>query len=84
MSLMAISLSLSKSDNPLVCLDISKHFLPRNWNQEPNDYKGNEDCAVIYTSGEYNDVNCASHAAAICEIEKQGDTAEFMFVSINP
>ena len=40
-----------------------------NWSQEPNNYKGLEDCGLIYASGEYNDMGCASHAAAICEIK---------------
>ncbi|XP_060569254.1 macrophage mannose receptor 1-like [Ruditapes philippinarum] len=41
------------------------------WNQEPNDYKGFEDCAVIYTTGQYNDISCSYHAAAICELDNQ-------------
>ncbi|XP_045188655.2 macrophage mannose receptor 1-like [Mercenaria mercenaria] len=41
------------------------------WNQEPNDYKGNEDCALIYTTGQYNDIACSIHAAAICELDNQ-------------
>ncbi|KAK3595855.1 hypothetical protein CHS0354_014678 [Potamilus streckersoni] len=41
------------------------------WNQEPNDYSGQEDCGVIYHNGGYNDANCASQAAFICELGNQ-------------
>ena len=47
-------------------------FFIRNWNQEPNDYKGAEDCALIYNTGEYNDMSCEAHAPAICELDNQG------------
>ncbi|KAL4231624.1 carbohydrate binding [Mactra antiquata] len=40
-----------------------------NWNHEPNDYQGQEDCGIIYTTGQYNDVKCSVHAAAICELD---------------
>lgn len=39
------------------------------WNQEPNNYKGSENCAVIYSTGQYNDLPCFTQAAAICEID---------------
>ncbi|XP_045188654.2 C-type mannose receptor 2-like [Mercenaria mercenaria] len=39
------------------------------WNQEPNNFKGNEDCALISSLGVYNDVPCITQAAAICEID---------------
>lgn len=40
------------------------------WNQEPNDYKGQEDCGVLKSNGYFNDVPCTSYrAAAICELD---------------
>ncbi|XP_052250463.1 macrophage mannose receptor 1-like [Dreissena polymorpha] len=39
------------------------------WNQEPNNYKGQENCGLIYTTGQYNDQTCSLKAAAICEID---------------
>ncbi|KAL4231626.1 chromatin-modulating protein mrc1 [Mactra antiquata] len=40
-----------------------------NWNSEPNNYMGNEDCALILSTGQYNDVSCYTQAAAICELD---------------
>ena len=40
------------------------------WNQEPNDYKGDEDCGVIKSNGYFNDVSCSTtKAPAICELD---------------
>ena len=42
----------------------------RAWNQEPNDYQGQEDCGVLKTDGHFNDVRCQdTKAAAVCEID---------------
>lgn len=37
------------------------------WNQEPNDWLGNEDCASLTGSGNYNDMDCTSQTGFICE-----------------
>ena len=40
------------------------------WNQEPNDYVGDEDCGVIKSNGYFNDVSCSTtKAPAICELD---------------
>ncbi|XP_052772266.1 C-type mannose receptor 2-like isoform X2 [Mya arenaria] len=52
-----------------------------NWNQEPNDYKGYEDCALITTTGQYNDMTCAKQAAAICEIDNLSSCPNSSWVS---
>ena len=45
------------------------------WNQEPNDYKGQEDCGVLKSNGYFNDVPCTSYrAAAICELDNARKT----------
>lgn len=36
---------------------------------EPNDYRGNEDCVVIFTDGEWNDVKCDSEWHVVCELQ---------------
>ncbi|XP_053573886.1 hepatic lectin isoform X2 [Bombina bombina] len=37
---------------------------------EPNDYSSNEDCAHVWTSGEWNDVHCTyDQAYAVCEMK---------------
>ncbi|KAL3864477.1 hypothetical protein ACJMK2_006156 [Sinanodonta woodiana] len=41
------------------------------WNQEPNDYFGQEDCGVIFSNGGYNDADCRMKAAFICELAAQ-------------
>ena len=46
-------------------------FLSR-WNQEPNDYYGEEDCALVYKNGQYNDAICTWKSAAICELDNVG------------
>ncbi|ESO90377.1 hypothetical protein LOTGIDRAFT_233857 [Lottia gigantea] len=40
-----------------------------NWNQEPNDYIGKEDCATISQDGVYNDYSCSNNAGYICQIQ---------------
>lgn len=45
-----------------------------NWDQEPNSWKGNEDCAVILNSGNYDDRKCEEQAPYICEANGQGIT----------
>ncbi|XP_033756415.1 macrophage mannose receptor 1-like [Pecten maximus] len=37
------------------------------WNQEPNSWFGDEDCAGIRQDGSYNDKDCFLHSPAICE-----------------
>nr|QHA94921.1 C-type lectin [Sinonovacula constricta] len=38
------------------------------WNKEPNNYKGEENCAVIFQNGAFNDVSCTSLSTGyICE-----------------
>ncbi|XP_052102653.1 macrophage mannose receptor 1-like [Mytilus californianus] len=37
------------------------------WNQEPNDWFGNEDCAALVGTGNYNDMDCTSQTGFICE-----------------
>ncbi|KAL1280679.1 hypothetical protein QQF64_015279 [Cirrhinus molitorella] len=40
-----------------------------NWKEkEPNDYKGEEDCTVMYKSGVWNDINCNSDWHVVCEL----------------
>ncbi|KAH3891696.1 macrophage mannose receptor 1-like [Dreissena polymorpha] len=39
------------------------------WNQEPNDYKGNEDCATVMPDGNFNDNPCTAFAAPLCEVD---------------
>ncbi|KAK3595857.1 hypothetical protein CHS0354_014680 [Potamilus streckersoni] len=51
------------------------------WNQEPNDYMGQEDCGIIFSNGGYNDANCAAKAAFICELQYQGTTCPAGWVS---
>lgn len=41
----------------------------RYWNQEPNGFKGDEDCANILPSGYYNDQGCYKSAAPLCELD---------------
>jgi hypothetical protein len=41
------------------------------WDQEPNNAAGNEDCAVIYADGKYNDVDCELFAHIACEKRKR-------------
>ncbi len=36
---------------------------------EPNDYRGNEDCVAIFTDGEWNDVKCDSEWHVVCELQ---------------
>ncbi|XP_071090321.1 macrophage mannose receptor 1-like [Haliotis cracherodii] len=38
-----------------------------NWAQEPNNHGGNENCAVMYYGGQYNDVPCDVRANVACE-----------------
>ncbi|KAI8493789.1 hypothetical protein Bbelb_281360 [Branchiostoma belcheri] len=41
----------------------------RHWNpREPNNYKGNEDCAVMRYNGRWNDQNCRRAFPFICQI----------------
>ncbi len=41
-----------------------------NWNSgEPND-EGNEDCAGIKTDGTWNDIECDSTKAVVCEVDQ--------------
>ncbi|KAK7498430.1 hypothetical protein BaRGS_00010384, partial [Batillaria attramentaria] len=37
------------------------------WLSEPNNFKGNEDCVQVDTSGHLNDVNCAHKSGFICQ-----------------
>ncbi|XP_067308484.1 hexose-binding lectin 4 [Pseudorasbora parva] len=40
-----------------------------NWKKnEPNDFKGAEDCTVIYKTGVWNDINCNSVWHVVCEL----------------
>lgn len=40
------------------------------WNAEPNDWRGNEDCATVFPKTfAYNDASCQFHAAPICEVD---------------
>lgn len=41
------------------------------WNMEPNNYKGDEACAVAIKSGSFNDVNCLIKAGFICELNTE-------------
>ncbi|XP_051557000.1 mannose-binding protein A-like [Myxocyprinus asiaticus] len=38
---------------------------------EPNDYKGAEDCAVHHTNGEWNDVPCDAKWKVVCELQNK-------------
>lgn len=39
----------------------------RNWaHREPNNWKGQEKCGMVYDSGEWNDFNCESDKPAVC------------------
>jgi cysteine-rich repeat protein len=43
-------------------------FSYSNWSSgEPNNFNGNEDCVEILTSGQWNDMDCTSTRAYICE-----------------
>lgn len=37
--------------------------------EEPNNYKSNENCAGIYSSGTMNDINCSYKYHALCELD---------------
>lgn len=37
------------------------------WNQEPNNNGGNENCATMYSGGRFNDLNCDAKQHFICE-----------------
>ena len=39
----------------------------RPWNAEPNNAGGDEDCAIMYEGGRYNDFPCSAKAFYICE-----------------
>lgn len=43
-------------------------FVCSNWNAEPNDYKGQEDCATIRADGTFNDLSCTWFASPLCEV----------------
>ena len=46
---------------------IAEYFSNRSWAKEPNNYKNNENCAVITQDGFYNDYDCQGKALYICE-----------------
>lgn len=50
------------------------------WNQEPNSWLGNEDCAVISNSGIYNDMGCMTEAPFICEVKGNGDGFKYYII----
>lgn len=41
------------------------------WNSEPNDYAGNEDCAVILQDSAFNDFPCNFKQGFICELQSE-------------
>ena len=43
-----------------------------NWNSEPNNYNGDEDCATVSQTGDFNDVPCLSRNGFICELQTEG------------
>jgi hypothetical protein len=43
------------------------------WNDEPNDYHGNEDCSNTFNSGLFNDLTCDAKADVICELVNPGN-----------
>ncbi|XP_064163084.1 mannose-binding protein C-like isoform X1 [Anguilla rostrata] len=46
-----------------------KEFRFSSWkDSEPNDYNGQEDCAVIHPDGKWNDVPCEANNRIVCEI----------------
>ncbi|XP_041369855.1 macrophage mannose receptor 1-like [Gigantopelta aegis] len=38
-----------------------------NWAREPNNFNGDENCAVFYYGGQYNDLKCDAKTAVVCE-----------------
>ena len=57
--------------------------LSSKWHQEPNNYKGAEDCAVIFKGGTFNDVSCLIQAGFICEQNSEGKKRVISFPSVN-
>ena len=56
-------------------------FAFRRWVSEPNNYKGDENCAAILNTGYFNDVNCGSEIGYICEMNAEGLCVMSHFVS---
>ena len=56
-------------DMCLLSFDTMLCLFSRNWNREPNNYMGKEDCGLITSLGQYNDMSCFNHASAICELK---------------
>ena len=56
------------------------------WAKEPNNLSGNDDCAVLYDGGFFNDIQCETKANFICErsvYETQTVSAAFCGKSLN-
>lgn len=53
------------------------------WNIEPNNYKGDEACAVATKSGTFNDVNCLIKAGFICEFNTEDHPCPAGWISRN-
>ncbi|XP_045188660.2 lymphocyte antigen 75-like [Mercenaria mercenaria] len=53
------------------------------WNMEPNNYKGNEACAVAIKSGTFNDVSCLIKAGFICELNTEDAPCPTGWISRN-
>ena len=44
----------------------------RQWDAEPNNMDGNEDCTILLNGGLFGDVNCARKEFYICEKSVSG------------
>ncbi|KAL4231670.1 mannose binding [Mactra antiquata] len=53
------------------------------WNTEPNNYKGNEGCAVLLKSGTFNDVLCTLLAGFICQLNTEDAPCPSGWISHN-
>ena len=56
------------------------------WAKEPNNISGNDDCAVVYDGGFFNDIDCETKVNFICERpvhHKQKDSAAICTKHVN-
>uniref|UniRef100_A0A9J8CE66 C-type lectin domain-containing protein n=1 Tax=Cyprinus carpio carpio TaxID=630221 RepID=A0A9J8CE66_CYPCA len=64
---------IGTTDNQIEGTFVDMHNQPLTFTKwmknEPNDYRGNEDCVAIYTDGEWNDVKCDSQWHVVCELQ---------------
>lgn len=56
------------NEGTFVDMDNRSLYFTKWMKNEPNNYKGAEDCAAIYSDGEWNDVMCDSKWHVVCEL----------------